>query len=316
MRYSVLLPLLLAIFAPATSLASGEEVAAAPSTITLHEVGRGVWAAVAIPGKGAGSNAGFVIGDDGVAVVDTFQSAASAAELLVAIRARTPLPVRFVVNTHYHLDHVAGNGVFRKAGATIVAQRNVRAWERTENLKWWGASIPPDKKAWVESLVLPDLVYDDGVELCLGSRKLVVRSLPGHTGSDSIVEVPDAGVVFTGDLFWNHTLPNTTDADTSGWVVTADRLVADAPDATFVPGHGEVGRAADVRAFRGYLEDLRAAVAAARERGLEGDALVAAVRPELEPRYSGWAYYEHFVADDITQTAAELAGTKRLPARP
>ncbi len=99
-------------------------------------------------------------------------------------------------------------------------------------------------------------------------------------------------------------------------MVTADRLVADAPDATFVPGHGEVGRAADVRAFRGYLEDLRAAVAAARERGLEGDALVAAVRPELEPRYSGWAYYEHFVADDITQTAAELAGTKRLPARP
>src|ERR1700747_960021 len=128
---------------------------------TLHDLGSGVWAAVAVPGSGAGSNAGFVIGDGGVLVIDTFQSAAAAAQLLASIRERTPLPVRFVVNTHYHLDHVAGNGVFHDAGAGIVAQRNVRTWERTENLKFFGATPPADKKAWVESLVLPDLVYDD-----------------------------------------------------------------------------------------------------------------------------------------------------------
>src|SRR5512132_2804317 len=79
---------------------------------TLHDLGSGVWAAVAAPGSGAGSNAGFIIGDGGVVVVDTFQSAAAAAQLLSAIRERTTLPIRFVVNTHYHLDHVAGNGVF------------------------------------------------------------------------------------------------------------------------------------------------------------------------------------------------------------
>jgi cyclase len=313
MRLSILPPLLLAALVSAPSPAAAQPASPSPSSFTLHEVGPGVWAAVAVPGKGAGSNAGFVIGDTSVAVIDTFQSADSARELLAAIRERTQLPIRFVVNTHYHLDHVAGNGVFREAGATIVAQKNVRAWERTENLKWWGASIPPDRKAWVESLVLPDLVFDDGVELFLGDRRLIVRSLPGHTGSDSIVEVPDAGVVFTGDLFWNRTLPNTTDADTTAWVVTDDRLVADSSGATFVPGHGEVGRAADVRAFRGFLEDLRAAVTAARGRGLAGDALVTAARSGLEPRYAGWAFYGHFVADDIRQTAAELAGTKRLP---
>src|SRR5262249_30480179 len=153
---------------------------------TLHDLGSGVWAAIGVPGSGAGSNAGFVIGNDGVAVIDTFQSTAAATQLLAAIREHTQLPVRFVVNTHYHLDHVAGNGVFFDAGARIVAHRNVRGWERTENLKFFGANPPADKKAWVESLVLPDVVYDDAIDLFLGSRRILVRYMAGHTGGDSV----------------------------------------------------------------------------------------------------------------------------------
>lgn len=309
-RPSTLVALSLACLALPSLLAAAEEP---KPFFTLHEVGPGAFAAVAVPGSGAGSNAGFVIGDDGVAVVDTFQSADAAKALLAAIRERTRLPVRFAVDTHYHLDHVAGNGVFRDAGAALVAQRNVRAWERTENLKWWAPNVPPDKKAWVESLVLPDLVYDRGIDLYLGSRHLEVRVLPGHTGGDSIVVVPDADVVFTGDLFWNETLPNTTDADTAAWVTTDGTLASEHPKATFVPGHGEVGKAGDVTAFRGYLEALRSDVAAAREKGLAGDALVSAVHGELAPGYEHWAFYDHFIDQNISQTAAELAGTKRRP---
>jgi glyoxylase-like metal-dependent hydrolase (beta-lactamase superfamily II) len=224
---------------------------------TLHDLGSGVWAAVAVPGSGAGSNAGFIIGDDGVVVVDTFQSAAAAAQLLSAIRERTTLSVRFVVNTHYHLDHVAGNAVFHDAGAQIVAQRNVRAWERTENLKFFGATPAADKKACVESLVLPDLVYDDAIDLFPGSRRILVRSMRGHTGGDSVVAIPEAGVVFTGDLFWNRTLPNTIDADTAAWITTDERLASEYAQASFVPGHGEVGKSQDVTAFREYLQSLR-----------------------------------------------------------
>jgi len=290
-----------------------EGAAPAAQNFTLHRLGRGVWAAVAKPQGSAGSNAGIVIGDDLVAVIDTFQSVAAAKELLSAIRRLTPLPIRYVVNTHYHLDHVTGNGVFRSAGAVILAQRNVRAWERSENLKWWGDPVPDSARRMVESLVLPDIVYDDGIDIYLGSRRLKVRSLPGHTGSDSIVVVEGAGIVFTGDLFWNRTLPNTTDADTGAWVHTDDELLSEYPKATFVPGHGEVGTAADVGAFRGYLSDLRNAVKKARAEKKEGDSLVAAVERVLQPRYADWAYYQHFIRDDITQTAAELAGTKRLP---
>src|SRR5579864_3191010 len=149
------------LFTACLAVSSAFSADAPKAFFTLHDLGAGVWAAVAVPGSGAGSNAGFVIGSDGVVVIDTFQSADAAAALLSAIRERTPLPIRFVVNTHYHLDHVAGNGVFHDAGGQIVAQRNVRAWERTENLKFFGPNPPADKKAWVESLVLPDRVYDD-----------------------------------------------------------------------------------------------------------------------------------------------------------
>ena len=281
---------------------------------TLHDLGSGVWAAVAVPGSGAGSNAGFIIGDGGVVVVDTFQSAAAAAQLLSAIRERTTLPIRFVVNTHYHLDHVAGNGVFHDAGAQIVAQRNVRAWERTENLKFFGATPPADKKAWVESLVLPDLVYDDAIDLFLGSRRILVRYMRGHTGGDSVVAIPDAGVVFTGDLFWNQTLPNTIDADTAVWVTTDERLASEYPQASFVPGHGEVGKSQDVTAFREYLQSLRRDVEAARKRDLEADALIEEVKKALAPRYEHWGFYSHFIDPNIRQMDEELAGTKRRPA--
>jgi cyclase len=140
-----------------------------------------------------------------------------------------------------------------------------------------------------------------------------VRALPGHTGSDSVVVVPDADVVFTGDLFWNATLPNTTDADTAAWVTSDERLLAGHPKATFVPGHGEVGKAADVAAFRGYLEALRGAVASARQAGLSGEALVAEVRGRLASRFARWEFYDHFIAQNITQMDEELAGTKRRP---
>jgi len=89
---------------------------------------------------------GFVIGDDGVAVIDTSASADAdgqfgtepAKQLLAAIRTLTKLPVRFVINTHYHLDHVGANAVFVDAGAMVLAHRNVRRWIHSENLRMFG----------------------------------------------------------------------------------------------------------------------------------------------------------------------------------
>ena len=134
--------------------------AAAPAPVnyfTLKPLGHNVFAAIAVPGSGAGSNSGFVIGDDGVAVIDSYQKVDAAKSLLAEIRKMTPLPVKYVINTHYHIDHVTGNGVYAEAGATIVAQKNVRDWIHTENKKFYGANITDAQKASVEGLTGPTM---------------------------------------------------------------------------------------------------------------------------------------------------------------
>src|SRR5215472_2919728 len=209
-------------------------IAADTPDFTVKKVAEGVYAAISPDGSKAGSNAGFIVGSNGVVVVDTFVSVAAARELLAEIRKVTNLPIRFVINTHYHLDHTAGNAVFAEAGATIVAQRNLRGWLRTENLKFFGANPKPEDKARVEILVLPDEVYSDALDIYLGSRLIQVRYMLGHTGGDSVVIVPDANVVFGGDLIWQKHLPNLIDATTSDWVKTLEKLLADHPSATFV----------------------------------------------------------------------------------
>ncbi|HEU5399171.1 MAG TPA: MBL fold metallo-hydrolase [Gammaproteobacteria bacterium] len=298
--------LLLAALAPAW----GE---APQPFFTLRELGKGVWAAVTVPGSHAGGNSGFVVGDDGVLVIDSFQIPEAATALLAAIRQKTGLPVHYLINTHYHLDHVAGNGVYARAGVLVMAQDNVRAWERTENLKFFGDKITPEQRRMVQSLVLPSLTYKDGVTLHLGARAVEVRVLPGHTGGDSVVIVPDAGVVFTGDLFWDHSLPNLIDADTTQQIASDDALLKGYPEATFVPGHGEVGAPKDVQAFRDYLSELREAVRAARSTGKTGQALTDAVLPALKRKYGDWGYFDYFAVHNIEQTEAELSGTKRRP---
>lgn len=280
---------------------------------TLQPLGNNVFAAIDKPKSSAGSNAGFVIGDDGVAVIDTFEDAKAAQQLLAEIQKLTKLPIKFVINTHYHLDHVTGNGVFSQAGAVIMAQENVRTWIHTQNLKFFGANIKPEQKAWIDGLYAPDLVYDSGVDLFLGSRKVVVRSYPGHTGGDSVVIIPDVQVVFCGDLFWKKTIPNMIDGTTDKWAATDAQLASEYPQAKFVSGHGEVGTADDVREFGAYITDLRSRMAEPVKQGLTGDALVNAVLPGLKQKYGDWGFFDHFAPRNIADVAKELSGTKQIP---
>jgi cyclase len=288
------------------------QTAPAPANdFAVKKLAEGVYAGINPDGGRAGSNAGFIVGKDCVAVVDTFVSEAAAQRLLEEIRKVTNLPVRFVVNTHYHLDHTGGNKVFSEAGAAIIAHKNLAGWLRTENMKFF-PNPTPEQRARVESLVGPQLTYTDGVDLDLGGRAVRVRYFPGHTGGDSVVFVPDANVVFAGDLGWNHHLPNLIDANTLAWIETLDKMLAAHPDATFVPGHGDVATAQDMRDFRDYLAALRLAVGHARAAGKTGDDLAAAARAELEPKYSSWGF-KGFMPRNIEQTAAELDAKKKVP---
>src|SRR5207253_7293007 len=132
----------------------------------------------------------------------------------------------------------------------------------------------------------------------------------GHTGSDSVIFVPDARVAFTGDLFWHNNMPNLVDASTEAWIRTLDQFVDHEPGWTFVPGHGDVGRVEDVIRFRDYLTTLRTLVGDAQARGRAVDDSVMA---GLTEHYGRWAYFQDVARQNIAQMDAELRGIKRVP---
>jgi glyoxylase-like metal-dependent hydrolase (beta-lactamase superfamily II) len=283
-----------------------------PQPFALKEVGPGVYAAI------SGSNAGFVVGDDGVLVVDSFFELDTAKALLGEIRKITPKPIRYVVNTHYHADHVGGDQMFKDAGAIIVAHRNVRAWIRPENVRMFGEVPDPALKAQITQrmaqLPLPDLVTESPITVWLGARRVDIRPVEGHTGGDLVVGVPDAKVLFCGDLLWRMP-PNTVDGTMGKWIATVRGFeqLPDAASMVFVPGHGDVATVKDVVIFRGYLTDLVSLTTAGRKAGEKGDALAADVVAKLQASHTDYPTPTRVVSREVTFMEQELEGTKRVP---
>jgi glyoxylase-like metal-dependent hydrolase (beta-lactamase superfamily II) len=294
---------------------AGAASAQAPLPFTLKQIGPGVYAAIDGPEHKAGSNAGFVIGDDGVLVVDALFTPDAANALVREIRRLTPKPIRYVVNTHYHADHTGGDQVLRDAGAMIIAHRNVRGWVRTNNINLFGDRITPELKARIEALPLPDLVTDKDLTIWLGSRKVMVRTVLGHTGGDLIALVPDAKVLFAGDMLWRRVAPNLIDGSVKEWIAADAGFAAmsGAAQTVFVPGHGDVADVKDVAEFRGYLLALRRLVSEGRKAGLKDEALVQSVAPKLKALHPDWTISHRAAAAEIRYMDRELSGTKKRP---
>jgi len=336
---TLLLAILLLAF-----LSSGPKPGSTVSTkaeddFTLVKVTDGVYAAVAKSGGLASGNAGFIVGDDGILVVDTFFTPQAAEELIDSIGTETKQPIKYALNTHYHLDHSGGNQVFAGRSIPIIAHDNVMLWQTTKNRRFLPApeelqkrradvakqlsevpSDQADKRAQLErqlhridalltiKLTNPTVIFSKGtVHLHLGQREVVLFTLPGHTGGDILAYVPDANVVFTGDMSWRKTLPNLVDATVNDWITSLDTLLRDHPTAKFVPGHGEVATAEDVREFRDYLDDLRSRVKQAIADGLSVDQ--AKEQLKLPEKYKSFAF-QNFATPNVEDMYKELKGTK------
>lgn len=307
---------MLLALAAAACLTTGA-FAAAPATLpfTLKQIGPGVYAAIDGPEGTSGANAGVVIGDDGVLVIDSFFNPHATEALVGEIRKLTDKPIRYVVNTHYHIDHTAGDGVLKQAGAIIIAHRNVRAWVHSENLHLLGTHLTPKYRALIAAVPLPDITTTKPLTIWLGKREVIVEPELGHTGGDLMVRVPDAKVLFCGDILWNHVSPNIIDGNVATWTAELD-AIAKRPDAAatiFVPGHGDVATVRDVADMAAYFRDLRTLVASERAKGLSGEALVKAALPEFAHEHGGWKSFQHFAPLQLGFMDQELAGTKRTP---
>ena len=311
----------------------------ADDDFTITKVTDGVYAAVAKAGGIASGNAGFVVGDDGVLIVDTFFTPTAIEELIETIGTETKQPIKYAINTHYHLDHTGGNQVLTARSIPIIGHDNLIAWQTTKNRRF----LPPpeelrkrqaditkqlsetpadqaDKRAQLErqlhrieaiskiTLTNPTVTFSSGtMHLYLGKREIVLFTLPGHTGGDVLAFVPDANVVFTGDLGWRKTLPNLVDATVNDWIPSLDKLLQQYPTAKFVPGHGEVASAEEVREFRDYLDDLRTRVKKAVADGLTLEQ--AKQQLTLPDRYKSFAF-QNFATPNVEDMYKELTGTK------
>ncbi len=209
------------------------------------------------------SNAGFVVTEEGVVVIDALGSPALAHELIAEIRRVTPRPIRHVVVTHFHADHIYGLQAFKAAGAEIWAHSAGRAYLNSETAQLRLQASRMELAPWINQqtrLMGADRwLQDDGATLRLGSFEFQIRHVgPAHSAEDLVVFVPQAGVLFAGDLVFRGRIPFVGQADSRQWIASLGKLIGFGPR-LMVPGHGDVSTAPlpDLELTRDYLEFLR-----------------------------------------------------------
>jgi quinoprotein relay system zinc metallohydrolase 2 len=254
-----------------------EEVA---SGVFVH---RGLHEDFSAANEGGIANLAFVIGRDGVAVIDSGGSPAQGRALSAAVRAVSARPVRFVINTHDHPDHVLGNPAFRGPDVTFIGHAGLpdamatRGPAFVANMKGLLGPAAQDIE-----IVPPTLLVTPGTvrRLDLGDRQLVLQAWPpAHTGTDLTVLDPATGTLFTGDLLFMERLP-VVDGSLTGWLTVMEQL-ARVEASRVIPGHGpsQAPWPAALDGQRAYLTGLRDQVRQALADGLKLAQTVEAIPP-------------------------------------
>lgn len=202
------------------------------------------------------ANAGIVIGRDGILVVDSLISAKEAQRFLADIRKISDKPIRYVVNTHTHLDHAFGNCVFAKLGATVIshdADRRLleKVGESTlKNIASFG--LKQENMVGTE-IVYPSLTFSERMTIDLGGETgELIRTLPSHTEGSLIVYHPVRKLLFSGDILFTDFHPYLADGDIAGWTKSLDALIAMDVE-RIIPGHGPLSTKKDLREMKEYL---------------------------------------------------------------
>jgi glyoxylase-like metal-dependent hydrolase (beta-lactamase superfamily II) len=210
----------------------------------------------ASPKNSFGSNAGIVIGKDFLVAVDSLISAQEAKRFIKDIKKISKKPVKFLINTHYHLDHSLGNSEFAKLGAVIISHENDKANMQKAGegmLQFAKQSGLSDQDLKGTKLAYPTLTFGDRVTLDIGNNKVEILFIgPSHTTGSVLVYMPQEKVLFTGDILFTDFHPFLGEANIEGWIKVLDYIMAMDVD-KIIPGHGPVSSKKDVADLKNYL---------------------------------------------------------------
>jgi glyoxylase-like metal-dependent hydrolase (beta-lactamase superfamily II) len=242
--------------------------------------------------SGSGGNITVLTGKQGKLMVDA-GIAVSRPRIEAALAAISSVPIKYLINTHYHWDHTDGNPWVRDDGATIIATAGtVKRVSTATRVDDWDFTFPalPPRAVPTEVLTANKTYHFDG-------QTVEVRLLdPSHTDTDLYVVFKEANVASLGDLFWNGVYPfidNENGGGIDGMIKADDAILATlTDDVILVPGHGPVGNKKQFRDFRDMLAGVRDKVSALKKQGKSRDEVVAA-----KPTAQYDAVYGHFVID-------------------
>jgi len=282
--------------------------APAPDSVELSEIASGVFVhqgryeMQSPENQGDMANAGFVVGSDAVAVIDTLGSAKVGERLRNAVRAVTTKPIRYVINTHMHPDHVFGNAAFKEGAPAFVANRKLARGLGSRAERYLATNkrmLGDDAFAGIE-VVLPTVPVDNTMSLDLGGRTLLLETQrTAHTDNDMIVTDSATGTLFLGDLLFSVHVP-TLDGSIVGWLAVIDDLKK-----RKAPGHGphamELPAAFDPEQL--YLAEIAADV---RKLIKEGKTLEEATKVAGFEDRDALKLFDDYHVRNVTAAFAEL----------
>src|SRR3981189_3499188 len=261
-------------------------------------------------------NTGIVVGDDAVMVIDPQATPKMAQTVIEHIRAVTDKPIKYVVLSHYHAVRVLGASAY-KAQAVIASQETYRLVEERGQQDWdseYGRfpRLFQDAQS-IPGLTWPTLTFETDMSIWLGKREVRLMSLgAGHTSGDIVAWVPDAEVMFSGDLIEYHSACYCGDAHLREWPATLNEIRAFNPKA-IAPGRGDAlkgiatGRDA-IAMTRDFVTTLYGAAETAVAKGCNLKETMAATREVMDPKFSNFAIYEHCLPFNVSRAFDEASG--------
>jgi glyoxylase-like metal-dependent hydrolase (beta-lactamase superfamily II) len=285
----------------------------AAKTISFNEIGKDLYAFTAQ----GDPNTGVIVGDDGVMIVDAQATPAMAQAVIERVRSVTDKPITHVLLSHYHAVRVLGASAYKDARMIIASQgtRQLIVERGAQDMASEIGRFPRlfQGQETIPGLTWPTVTFTGELSIWLGKREVRV-SHPGrgHTAGDTIAWVPDAEVMFSGDLVEYKSACYCGDAHFSDWPRTLKALKAFSPKA-LVPGRGDalVGRAKVDMAMEGttdFLTALYGTVKKAVRRGDDLKASFAAVRKTMDKPFGKYAIYEHCLPFNVSRAYDEACG--------